>query len=75
MVAGNPLQKVLRPYHDETAHQVNISLLIRYTLGLPVSTAVIGVADVAQLTANIAVVARGGFMGDSERQELEQLLG
>jgi aryl-alcohol dehydrogenase-like predicted oxidoreductase len=75
LVAGNPLQKVLRPYHDETAHQVNTSLLIRYTLGLRVSTAVIGVADVAQLAANVAVVARGGFMGDSERQELERLLG
>jgi aryl-alcohol dehydrogenase-like predicted oxidoreductase len=74
LVAGNPFRKVLRPYHDETAHQVDVAALIRYTLGLPVSTAVIGVADAAQLTANAAVVARAGFMGDAERRELERLL-
>ena len=75
LVAGNPFRKVLRPYHDETAHPVDVAALIRYTLGLPVSTAVIGVADAAQLAANAAVVARGGFMGDAERRELERLLG
>jgi aryl-alcohol dehydrogenase-like predicted oxidoreductase len=75
LVAGNPFRKVLRPYHDETAHQVDVAALIRYTLGLPVSTAVIGVADAAQLAANAAVVARSGFMGDAERRELEHLLG
>ena len=32
LVTGNPLKKVLRPYHDETAHQVNAVSLIRYTL-------------------------------------------
>jgi aryl-alcohol dehydrogenase-like predicted oxidoreductase len=75
LVAGNPFRKALRPYHDETAHQVGVATLIRYTLGLPVSTAVIGVADAAQLAANAAVVARGGFMGDAERRELEHLIG
>jgi len=75
LVAGNPFRKVLRPYHDETAHQVDIAALIRYTLGLPVSTAVIGVADAAQLAANAAVVDRGRFMGAAERRELERLLG
>src|SRR5262249_36972235 len=65
LVAGNPFRKVLRPYHDETAHQVDVAALIRYTLGLPVSTAVIGVADVAQLAANAAVVTRGGSLGDA----------
>ena len=75
LVAGNPFRKVLRPYHDETAHPVDVAALIRYTLGLPVSTAVIGVADAAQLAANAAVVAQGGFMGDVDRRELERLLG
>jgi uncharacterized protein len=75
LVAGNPLRKVLRPYHDETTHQVDVAALIRYTLGLPVSTAVIGVADAAQLAENAAVVLGAGFMGDAERRELERLLG
>jgi len=75
LVAGNPFRKVLRPYHDETEHQVDVADLIRYTLGLPVSTAVIGVADAAQLAANAVVAARGGFMGAAERRELERVLG
>jgi len=75
LVTGNPLQKVLQPYHDATPHQVGISALIRYTLGLPISTAVIGVADTAQLAANAAVVAQAHYMGEAERQELERLLG
>jgi aryl-alcohol dehydrogenase-like predicted oxidoreductase len=75
LVAGNPFRKVLRPYHDETAHPVDVAALIRYTLGLPVSTAVIGVADASQLEANAAVVSRAGFMGAAERRELERLLG
>jgi hypothetical protein len=75
LVAGNPFRKVLRPYHDETAHPVDVAALIRYTLGLPVSTAVIGIADAAQLAANAAIVAQRGFMGDAGRRELERLLG
>ena len=35
LVTGNPLKKVLQPYHDQTAHQVNAASLIRYTLSLP----------------------------------------
>ena len=45
LVTGNPLKKVLQPYHDQTAHQVNAAALIRYTLSLPISVAVIGVAS------------------------------
>jgi aryl-alcohol dehydrogenase-like predicted oxidoreductase len=75
LVAGNPLQKVLRPYHDETAHQVDVSALIRYTLGLPISTAVIGVASPVQLMANIGVATQNKPMERAERRELERLLG
>ena len=42
LVAGNPVRRVLRPYHDETTHQVDAASLIRYTLGLPITAAVIG---------------------------------
>jgi aryl-alcohol dehydrogenase-like predicted oxidoreductase len=74
LVAGNPLRKVLRPYHDETDHQVEPSALIRYSLGLPVSTAVIGVANPSQLSANVAV-AHESPLDSAERRELERLLG
>jgi len=75
LVTGNPFQTVLRAYHDQTAHQVNPQSLIRYTLGLPVSVAVIGVASVEQLKANIRVVKETKPMGIAEQRQLEQLMG
>lgn len=75
LVAGNPLQKVLRPYHDETAHQVEASSLIRYTLSLPISVAVIGVASIEQLMTNVRIVRELTPMTLAERRGLEQLLG
>jgi len=74
LAAGNPLQKVLRSYHDQTAHQVNAPLLLRYTLGLPVSVAVVGVASGEQLKANIAAVRATKPMTLTERHKLELLL-
>ncbi len=74
LVTGNPLQKVLRPYHDQTPHQVNAPLLLRYTLSLPISVAVVGVASVEQLKANIAVVREATPMALAERQDLERLM-
>jgi aryl-alcohol dehydrogenase-like predicted oxidoreductase len=75
LATGNPLKKVLRPYHDETAHQVNAASLIQYTLSLPVSVAVIGVASVQQLKANIRIVREAAPMTSVERRELEILVG
>ena len=75
LVTGNPLQKVLQPYHDETAHQVNAASLIRYTLSLPISVAVIGVASVEQLKANIRIVREATPMTLAERRDLETLVG
>jgi len=75
LVAGNPLKKVLRPYHDETAHQVAPASLIRYTLSLPLSVAVIGVASVEQLKANARSVRAATPMTLVERRELETALG
>jgi predicted aldo/keto reductase-like oxidoreductase len=75
LVTGNPLKKVLRPYHDETAHQVNPAALIRYTLSLPISVAVIGVASVEQLKANIRVVRGATSMTLAERRDLETAMG
>ena len=75
LVAGNPLKKLLQPYHDQTDHQVDAPSLIRYTLSLPISVAVIGVASVEQLKANIAVVKEAKPMTAPERQELEKVVG
>jgi aryl-alcohol dehydrogenase-like predicted oxidoreductase len=74
LAAGNPSRRVLRPYHDQTDHQVDPSVLIRYSLGLPASTAVIGVANQAQLTAN-AAATQASPMDLPARRELERLLG
>ena len=75
LVKGNPLQKVLRPYHDQTAHQVQPASLIRYTLSLPVSVAVIGMASVEQLKANIRMVREATSMTVAERREIETAMG
>jgi len=75
LVTGNPLKKVLRPYHDETAHQVNPTSLICYTLSLPISVAVIGVASVEQLKANIRLVREATPMTLAQRRELETSMG
>ncbi len=74
LATGNPVQRVLRPYHDQTPHQVNAPLLLRYTLGLPVSVAVVGVASIDQLKANVAVVRETTPMVLTERQDLERLM-
>jgi uncharacterized protein len=75
LVTGNPLKKALRPYHDETAHQADPASLIRYTLGLPISVAVIGVASVEQLKANVRIVREGTPMALAERRHIETLMG
>jgi aryl-alcohol dehydrogenase-like predicted oxidoreductase len=75
LVTGNPLNKVLRPYHDQTSHQVTPPHLLRYTLGLPISVAVVGVASVEQLKTNIAIVKEMAPMTLAERKDLEQLVG
>ena len=75
LATGNPLKKVLRPYHDETAHQANPAWLIRYTLSLPISVAVIGVASLEQLKANVRIVREATPMTLAERRELETLMG
>ena len=75
LVAGNPFKKLLQPYHDETSHQVDAPSLIRYTLGLPISVAVIGVASIDQLKANVAVVKENKAMTLAEQKELEKVVG
>jgi aryl-alcohol dehydrogenase-like predicted oxidoreductase len=74
LVTGNPLQKVLRPYHDQTPHQVTPPELLRYTLSLPISVAIVGVASVEQLKTNIAIVREMMPMTVAERTNLERTM-
>jgi aryl-alcohol dehydrogenase-like predicted oxidoreductase len=46
LVSGNPKNKMLATYHDQTDNQIDPAVLIRYALNLPVSVAVIGVASI-----------------------------
>jgi len=75
LVVGNPYKKLLFPYHDETSQQVEAQSLIRYSLGLPISVAVIGVANIEQLKANVGVVKQIITMNVVEREELERVMG
>jgi hypothetical protein len=75
LVTGNPFKQLRFPYHDDTSRQVDAKTLIRYALGLPISVAVIGVASVDQLKANVRIVRQATPMTLAERQELETLIG
>jgi len=75
LVIDNPYKKVLRPYHDETVHQVEAQSLIRYTIGLPISVAVIGVANIEQLKANVRCAKHKKPMNVREQKELEKIMG
>lgn len=75
LVTGNPFRQLRLPYHDDTSHQVDAKTLIRYTLGLPISVAVIGVASVDQLKENVQIVRGTGPMTATERQDLEAVMG
>jgi len=75
LVVGNPYKKLVYAYHDETSQQVEAQSLIRYTLGLPISVAVIGVANIEQLKANVEVVKQIRPMNVLEREKLERVMG
>ena len=75
LVIDNPYKKVLRTYHDETAHQVGAQSLVRYTIGLPISVAVIGVANIEQLKANVRYAKQNKPMNVREQKELEKIMG
>lgn len=74
LVKGNPFQQVLRPYHDQTGQQVVPAELLRYTLSLPISVAIVGVASLDQLKSNIAIAKGTAEMTLAERQRLEQMM-
>ena len=71
LASGNPFKQTAKAYYDQTDHQQSAESLIRYTLGLPVSAAVIGVASVEQLKTNLEIARTKIPMTLAERAELE----
>lgn len=71
LATGNPFKQVAKAYYDQTDHQQAPESLVRYTLGLPISAALIGVASVEQLKTNLAIVQTKIPMTLAERAELE----
>jgi len=75
LATGNPKEQKMREYHDDTPNQVTASELVRYVLGLPISTATVGVDSIAQLEANVKIAVETEPLTVNERRELEVLLG
>ncbi|MHB8094651.1 MAG: aldo/keto reductase [Candidatus Aminicenantales bacterium] len=75
LVSGNPFKTLIQPFHDQTSNQVKAEDLVRYTLGLTVTTAVIGVASIEQLRDNIRAAREIPPMAAAERKDLEGRVG
>ena len=74
LASGNPVKQTAKWYYDQTDQQQLPESLIRYTLGLTVSVAVIGVASVDQLKSNIEVASNKVPMTAGERAGLEKAM-
>lgn len=62
-------------YWDETHHQAEVSDLIRYVLGLPISCANIGMKNLKELEINVAAVKNMKPFTKEEQVQLEKLMG
>jgi hypothetical protein len=74
LAAGNPSKNTGTWYHDETPKQAEPAMLIRYALGLPISVAVIGMASIEQLKANMAAVRDFAALDATDRGRLEKTM-
>jgi uncharacterized protein len=74
LAAGNPSKNTGTWYHDETPKQADHNLLIRYALGLPVSVAVVGMASIEQLRANVRAGCDFAPLDATERERLEKTM-
>jgi len=61
-------------YWDETAHQAEVSDLIRYVLGLPVSCANIGMKSIKELEINVTAVSDMKPFTKDEQVKLETIM-
>lgn len=75
LAEGNPIKNnPARWYYDQASKQTKASTLIQYVLGLPVTTAIVGMASVEQLQLNIAAARDMKPLTEKERSELEKLM-
>jgi len=75
LAIGNPQKNVNGNwYWDETAHQAEVSDLIRYVLGLPITCANIGMKSVKELEMNVAAVRDMKPFTKDEQVQLEKLM-
>jgi hypothetical protein len=75
LAKGNPAVNVNGNwYWDETRHQVDASMLIRYALGLQVSCAVIGMKSLKELEINVSAARDMKPLTKEEQFNLENIM-
>lgn len=74
LAVGNPLKNDGIPRHDDAPRQANASKLIRYALGMPVSTASVGMASLEHLRINVAAAKEQKPLNEQERKSLEKYM-
>jgi aryl-alcohol dehydrogenase-like predicted oxidoreductase len=75
LARGNPIKNnQARWYYDQAPRQTEASTLIRFALGLPISSAVIGMGSLEQLQYNVAAVINMPPLNEKERKELTMFM-
>ena len=70
LAIGNPIKNDGKPNHDDARQQAAAGELVRYTLGLPISVAVVGMSSLEQLRINVAAARQAPF--DEEQRKTLQ---
>ena len=72
LAIGNPAKNDGASNHDEATRQAEAGMLIRYSLGLPISAAVVGMGSLEHLRTNVAAVRNEQPLNKDERKALEK---
>lgn len=72
LAGGNPIKNDGASNHDESPHQAEAAILIRYALGLPISAAVVGMSSLEHLRINTAAARDAQPLSIEERKTLEK---
>ena len=71
LAKGNPIKNDGVARHDEAARQATAGELIRYVLGLPITSAIIGMSSLEQLRENVEAVRSSAPLDEQARRSLE----
>ncbi|MEE9603064.1 MAG: aldo/keto reductase [Thermoguttaceae bacterium] len=71
LAKGNPIKNDGVARHDEAAQQATPAELIRYVLGLPISSAIIGMGSLEQLRENVAAARSSAPLDEPDRKALK----